>query len=298
MSAATSPSTNRTYGVRRVCSAWEVPRATFYDWRKRRAATAGPAKRGPKSVISDEDLLAAIRGVLRHSEEVLGFRGEGHRKVWARLRHQGIRTSKERVLRLMRENRLLVPTRCGGPRGPQVHDGKIITDRPDEMWGTDATQVFTLEEGNVWVFAAVDHCSSECVGVHASKLGRRFEALEPVHQGVREHFGALEAGVANGLLIRHDHGSQYMSDHFQNDLKFLGAESTPSFVRAPEGNGVAERFMRTLKEQVLWVHTFRNAEEVRQALQEFRRVYNESWLIGRLGHRSPSEFRRSFSEAA
>jgi putative transposase len=53
--------------------------------------------------------------------------------------------------------------------------------------------------------------------------------------------------MAGGLLARHDHGSQYVSDYFQDELKFLGITSSPAFVREPEGNGVAERFIRTLR---------------------------------------------------
>jgi hypothetical protein len=63
------------------------------------------------------------------------------------------------------------------------------------------------------------------------------------------------AAAARGLKVRHDHGSQYMSDHFQKEIAFLGIESSPAFVRAPEGNGCAERFIRTLKENLLWVRT-------------------------------------------
>ena len=59
---------------------------------------------------------------------------------------------------------------------------------------------------------------------------------------------------------------QYMADAFQNELEFLGIESSPAFVRAPEGNGCAERFIRTLKENLLWVHTFDTVEQLRQAL--------------------------------
>src|SRR5690348_17943459 len=67
-----------------------------------------------------------------------------------------------------------------------------------------------------------------------------------------------------GLSVRHDHGSQYMSDAFQKELEFLGAESSPAFVRAPEGNGCAERFIRTLKENLLWVRTFDTRSEERR----------------------------------
>ena len=78
-------------------------------------------------------------------------------------------------------------------------------------------------------------------------FGNRFEALEPIRQGVRQHFGGFDRGIAAGLAIRHDHGSASMSEDFQRELAFLGMTSSPSFVREPEGNGVAERFIRTLK---------------------------------------------------
>jgi putative transposase len=79
-------------------------------------------------------LLMRIRAIRTDSP----FHGEGHRKVWARLRLEGVRTSKRRVLRLMRAHDLLAPTRVGTPRGPRNHDGTIIPDRVDTMWGTDS----------------------------------------------------------------------------------------------------------------------------------------------------------------
>jgi transposase InsO family protein len=82
-----------------------------------------------------------------------------------------------------------------------------------------------------------------------------------------------------------------MSRDFQKEIVWLGATSSPAFVRAPEGNGCAERFIRTLKEYLLWVRTFRTVEEHRLALIGFRRTYNENWLIEGHGHRSPAQFR-------
>src|SRR4051795_7246448 len=85
----------------------------------------------------------------------------------------------------------------------------------------------TTEEGQVCVFVAVDHCNSECIGIHASLSGNRFEALEPIRQGVREQFGGFDKGIAVGLSSRHDHGSAYMSDDFQRELAFLGMTGSP-----------------------------------------------------------------------
>jgi transposase InsO family protein len=155
-----------------------------------------------------------------------------------------------RVLRLMRQAQLLVPSRR--PAAAKVeHNGHIVTARPNQIWGTDGTLTMTIKEGKVTVFAAIDHCSADCVGIHAVKRATRFEALEPIRQGVREHFGGFSAKVAAGLVLRHDHGTQYMSEDFQNEVRFLGMDSSPSFIRQPEGNGCIERFFRTLKEQLL-----------------------------------------------
>ena len=152
----------------------------------------------------------------------------------------------------------------------------------------DMTTTVTTGEGQVCVFVAVDHCTSECIGIHASPSGNRFEALEPIRQGVREQFGGFDRGIAAGLAIRHDHGSASMSDDFQQELTFLGMTSSPSFVREPEGNGVAERFVRTLKENLLWARHFATVAELVEALRDFRRLYNQGWLIERHGFRTPS----------
>ena len=287
MSRVISPVTGKPYGLAAVCRVWQLARSGVYPH-----LSASPPmvvqRRGPLGAMSDEALTAAIRGVLAASP----FHGEGHRKVWARLRHAGTRTSLRRVLRLMRQNNLLAPTRAGSPRGPRNHDGTIIPDTVDAMWGTDLTATIT-GEGQAAVFVAVDHCSAECVGIHAHARATRFQALEPIRQGVRQHFGGFAKAIARGLAVRHDHGSQYMSDHFQKELAFLGIDSSPAFVRSPEGNGCAERFIRTLKENLLWVRTFDSVEELRQALLVFREVYNTTWLIERHGFQTPAAMRQN-----
>ena len=288
MSRAFSISARRRYGLARVCCCWRVSRATLH---RRLTAANRPAapgrRRGPVGAMSDADLADRIRALLAASP----FHGEGYRKLWARLRHAGVRTSPRRVLRVMRDHNLLAHQRAGSPRGPRAHDGRIVTDQIDEMWGTDMTSVAT-GEGPAAVFIAVDHCSAECVGIHASARATRHEALEPIRQGVRQSFGAVGKAVAKGLKVRHDHGSQYMSRDFQREIRFLGAESSPAFVRAPEGNGCAERFIRTLKENLLWIRWFDTIEELRQALLMFQKTYNELWLIERHGHRPPADIRR------
>lgn len=153
------------------------------------------------------------------------------------------------------------------------------------------TQTFTTAEGRAYVFIAVDHCAGEFIGTHASSSASRWEALEPIRQGVTRHFGDIKSDVAAGLKLRHDHGSNYMAMDFQNEVRFFGIASSPSFVRQPEGNGVAERAIRTLKEQLLWVRHFATIEELRQALAAFAAEYNASWLRERHGYKTPNQLR-------
>ena len=285
MSDAVSPSTGRAYGVARVATLWGVARATVY--RRRGDAPERPRRRpGPSGPRPDAELVTAIRQLLAANE----FHGEGYRKIWARLRFAGIRTSKRRVLRLTREHGLQAPHRVGRPHGPRAHDGTIRTERVDEMWGTDMTTTLT-GDGNAAVFVLVDHGSGECLGLHAAARGTRIEALEPLRQASRHSFGAFGAGVARGVRLRHDHGSQFVADDFQHELDFLGLESSPAFVREPEGQGCAERFIRVLKENLLWVRRFDTVEDLRRALHAFKDAYNRRWILQRHGYRTPAQVR-------
>jgi putative transposase len=285
MSRTVSPSAKRSYGVLQVTRVWGAARATLY--RHRRCDEPGAGRRpGPVGPMPDEALVEAIRKLLADSR----FHGEGYRKIWARLRFAGIRTSKRRVLRLTREHGLQAPGRVGRPHGPKAHDGTIRTERVDEMWGTDLTSTMT-GEGQASIFVTVDHASTECVGIHAARRATRFEALEPLRQAVRFAFGTFGQGSAGGLKLRHDHGSQFVADDFQREVAFLGIASSPAFVREPEGNGCVERFIRTLKENLLWVRRFDTIEDLRLALHAFKDTYNRTWIVERHAYQTPAAVR-------
>ena len=172
----------------------------------------------------------------------------------------------------------------------KLHDGTIVTDKVNEMWGTDMTQTITIREGRANVFVAVEHANSEVVGIHASRSANRFEALEPVRQGVHRCFGAIAPGVARGLKLRHDHGSNYMSGDFQDEIECLGIEASPSFVRGP-GQRRRRALHPNLEGEPAVVRTFDTIEELRAALVEFATRYNETWLVARHGYRTPAQVR-------
>ena len=301
MSQTRSPASGQPYGLARVCRAWEVPRSSFYAYcgaaaREQAegalalAEGAQAPKRGNKPGLPDAELLSLIRADLAASP----FQGEGHRKVWARLRHQQhIHVSKNRILRLMRENQLLSPHRVPVQDG-RAHEGQIITAAPNVQWGTDGMRVLTATQGWVWVFAVVEHWNAECLGFHVAKTGDRFAALVLVLAALRSLFGLLAKDMARGLSLRMDHGCQYTSDYFLQQIRLYGLAASFAFLRQPATNGVVERFFRTLQEQVIYGRTFRDVDEVRSAVADFVERYNASWRLEKLDYRTPLEARQEY----
>jgi putative transposase len=106
MSRRVSPVSGRPHGLAVVCRVWRLARSTVYRHREPPRAAA-PRRPGPVGPMPDTDLLEAVLAASP-------FHGEGHRKVWARRRLAGVRTSRRRVLRLMREHGLLAPARHAG----------------------------------------------------------------------------------------------------------------------------------------------------------------------------------------
>lgn len=243
--------------------------------------------------MPDAELLAAIRWEIAESP----FVGEGHKKITARLRLRGICTSRKRVLRLMREAGLLAPTPQVRKRSKRLHTGRITTDTPDELWATDPTEAWTRHDGRCAVFALVDHCTGEA-WVDAAPRMDRFAAADLLREAISDRFGSVEAGAAAGLKLRHDGGSCFRSAHYQAEIDHLGIDRSPAFHYEPETNGVVEKFIQTLKEQVLWIERFDTLEQLRARIRQFAHDYNEHWLLERHGYRTPRQARDTLRQPA
>ena len=290
MSEKTSPKTNLKYGVEMVCKMWKFPRSSFYHSKKK--GQKEKTNRGKRPVISEGELLEAIVKDITSSP----FQGEGHRKIHARLRRlKGLNVGRNRVLQVMRKNYLLSPYRS--EQGQEnAHDGRITTDDPNVMWGTDAAKVFTLEDGWVWFFGVIEHWNAECLGWHVTKKGDRFAAIEALTQAIENIFERSYQGVARGLKLRIDHGSQFLSEGFINQANYWGIGISKGFVREPETNGVIERFHRTFKEQIVHGRQYHSVEDFRKEVSAFISKYNRDWLLEKLDYHSPSEARQLYME--
>ena len=203
MKDAHSISTRRAYGVQRVCRVWHRARSSVYARRQATTSRAPCRRRGPVGAAPDDVLAGHIRRLLEASP----FHGEGYRKAWAKLR-VAIRTSLERVRRLMREHDLQAPHRVGHAHGPKAHDGTITTAAPDVMWGTDMTATVTVGEGAAFVFVAVDHCTTECIGACSAGPDLRPGADPPGRpRPLRHDWRGRRSRAASSA----DHGSNYLA---------------------------------------------------------------------------------------
>lgn len=258
-------------------------------WYRRKVENMEKKRTGPKPLVSDQDLLIETKTEINNST----FTGEGYQKIHKRMRKRGVICAKERVNRIMRENQLLSPIRPRLNIDKNEHKGKIITELPNRMWGTDGKKFFTMKEGWCWLFSVIDHCNDEIIAWHTAKIGNRFAAMEPVKMAVKKTFGSLERGICNntGLFLRSDHGSQYESADFHRELKFLNLSYSPAFVRSPQCNGIIERFHRTLNEQVFDLWLFDSLDQAQSVIAEFMQNYNHVWILHRLGLKTPVEYR-------
>jgi putative transposase len=272
--------------MRIVLSVAEFSSAAYYGARK---AGEPKGKPGPRPTINDDEALKEIRAELKQAM----FNGEGHMKIYKRLKKRNVVIGKNRTLEIMRKNNLLSPNRPKHNGSSRVHDGKIITEKPNQMWGTDGKRFFTEHEGWCWFFGVIDHCTDEILAHQVCKVGNRFRAIDALRLAVRKEFGDVAKGICKGeLSIRCDHGSQFDSDDYQKELKFLDIKHSPAFVRSPECNGVIERFHRTLEEQVFSIYQFKTLEEASIKIEEFIKNFNDNWLIGRHGYCSPVEYKK------
>jgi len=243
--------------------------------------------------MADDELLAAIRREIAESP----FVGEGHKKLRARLALRGIHTSGKRVLRLTREHGLLAPTPQVRKRTRRLHDGTITVAVPDTLWATDATEAHTRADGRCAVFAIVDHASGEA-WVDAAPRMDRWAAADLLREVCAERFGSVDEAVAAGLALRYDGGPCFRSHHYQAEIDFLGIARSPAYHYEPETNGCVEKFIQTLKEQVLWIERFNTLDELRARIRAFAADFNEHWLLERHGYRTPAQARDTLRQAA
>src|SRR5579859_698997 len=199
------------YPVKRMCLVLGVDESSYYKRRKRLPSC---------HQLQDEALREQIQEVYKDNLQVYGSP-----RIHVEQKDRGLRCSRKRVARLMREQGLRVKRRRrrlvttdsqhSDPVAPNLLKQKFEANRPDQKWLTDITVIWT-KEGWLYLAAILDVCSRRIVGWSMSE--QRYEQLGPA---------AFQMAVAQrrpkaGLLHHSDRGSQYTSLGYQALLKQYG----------------------------------------------------------------------------
>jgi hypothetical protein len=239
MSRALSPGSRRPYGLVRVCRGWRTARATVYRHRPTPggAAAASWAGRGDAGCGAAGCDPRRPRGQpfpWRRAPQGLGQAAPRRRAHVSTLGAAAdARAWPARAVARPSDARPALPRRHHHPCGRHLGHGPGHHHH---------------QRGPSGVFVALDHCSAECVGLHAAERANRFEALEPIRQGVRRCFGAFGKGVVRGPRCPARHRLAVHGRCLPEGAALPRHEGSPAFVRAPEGSGCFERFIPPLKE--------------------------------------------------
>jgi putative transposase len=269
--------------VQRLSAALGVARATYY--RRRRKTAVVPA--GP----------VLVRQALH--EIALEMPTYGHRPMTAELKRRGLLVGRDRVLRYMGEEDLLCrPRRSFVVTTDSRHDGKVfpnlarelVVTQPDQLWVADITYIRLLREF-VYLAILLDAFSRRVIGW----------ALER-HLMTELTLQALQMALATrtvkpGLMHHSDKGKQYCAAEYVSLLIKHQIRISMSRTGNPYDNAKAERFMRTVKYEEVYLADYQSLTEARASIRRFiEEVYNRKRLHSALGYRPPAEFELLFSQ--
>ncbi|WP_051384448.1 IS3 family transposase [Nitratidesulfovibrio termitidis] len=239
---------------------------------------SGKRRSGQAQLQRDAELLPLIES-LKMEHPFWGYR-----RVWATLRYKnGLIINVKRVARLMRLHGLGV--KRAALRAKRTPSGsKPRPVRPCQWWGIDMTKVMT-EGGWVYIVLVVDWFSKKIVGHHADYRSRSHEWLQALDTAIQTHFPGGVRG--HGLSLMSDNGCQPTGTAFMRDCATLGITQAFTSYNNPKGNADTERTMRTIKEELFWLHEWRSLEHLDRALSDWIENFNTTYLHSALGWKTP-----------
>jgi putative transposase len=273
--------------VGQLCEAFGISRQAYYAARKVPAneEPAEPLRRRPERRgpwVSDATLVEKIRQV------VVEFPAWGVRKVWAYLRRLGTVVSRKRVWKRMHALGLTLPPIS--EREQPLRRGHVVVPESNRRWATDLTTTWTARDGTVALVPVIDCGDRVVFDVAVTKSQESPAVLAPVESALEEAFGSREC-VPDGFEMRTDHGPQYTGSDCHSLCKVWDVDHTFAPVGRPTGNAVAERFIQTLKIELVWTRDWESLDELRKAVIEWLHVYNHVRPHQALDWMTPAEKR-------
>jgi putative transposase len=259
-----------------VARVLQISRQAIYRTPARRPAKA--RRQGPPVDAVDQAIV----------EVALDNQTDGYRMVAAlAARKLGIAVNRKRVLRVMREQRLIQRRRRLDRRR---RPGFFRVSRPNELWHLDMTSVWVAEHGWCYLMAAVDCCTREIVGWHLELRCRANESIELVHRA------AAARGIRPSMLtLGTDNGSAFTARAFKLVLSGLGITHRRGGYRDPESQAFIESWFAKLKQRCIWLHEFETLDEAREVIAAYVDSYHDRPHSG-LAYRTPTEVAKTWED--
>lgn len=269
--------------VKLLCATFGLSRQAYYAAKKGPVVVAKVVRLPVRPDVAPAALvLEKIRLIIDENA------AWGVRKVWATLRREhDLKVSKKRVWAIMKANGLVL-VRDSEPGEPTR--GHVAVPEPNRRIAADFTTVWTKLDGVVAVVPTIDCGCRSVLGLVVTKDQQAPAVLKSIDEALEAAFGN-PLGVPSFLELRSDHGPQYTGADCAELVKRWGLTHTFAPVGRPTGNAVVERFIRTMKEEVIWLRDWNTAAELREALTTWLVKYHTRRAHQSLGWLTPSEYR-------
>lgn len=269
---------NKPVSLRKIARWLDVPWSTVQYKPGRKSA--------PKV---DEELAVRIHDLIQQPD----YSTYGYRRVTSLLRQEGLTVNKKKVQRIMSLNGWTVSRKAKGFR-PRVNISSSKCSSMNERWATDMTHFFVKDTGWSHLVAVMDCWNREIIGYRISRRQNTNVAEGALEDALITRYGH-ERLSAQGLILRSDNGLIFTSKRFMkliNKYKLNPEYITPY---TPEQNGMMERFMRTLKQECIWLHQFQNISQASRIIEAWIDFYNHDRQHSALGYQSPVNYRKQLA---
>jgi transposase InsO family protein len=247
-----------------------------------------------KAVVKSREEINRQEEVLQEIHRIAEeYPRYGYRRITHQLRRCGLTTNHKKVIRIMRENRLLCEgkrrfiittnSKHGYPIYPNLIKGMEVS-RLNQVWAADITYV-GIRRGFVYLAAILDGFSRKGIGWAVSGRIDTKLTLGALRMAINSR------GVMTGIIHHSDQGVQYASDDYVKELTEHKFQISMSRKGNPYDNAMMESFMKTLKYEEVYLWDYETLEDVQKLIPYFiEEVYNKKRLHSSLGYRPPDEY--------
>jgi len=275
------------YSVQNQCRVLEVSRAGYYHWRRHEI---------PRRQRENWELLKRTRALYWQSHKRYGSP-----RITRALQQQGVRCSRNRVARLMREDhlaarpkrRFAVTTQSDHRKAsPNLLDRNFRIANPNEAWTSDITYVET-RQGWLFVATVMDLCTRKILGLSMRADLSQELVIDALRQAIQR------ARPPKGLLLHSDRGVQYSSSAYRAILREHGFRQSMSRKGNCWDNAPMESFFKTMKVELVYLQSYETRSEAAKSIFEYIEVfYNRKRMHSALDYQTPEAFEATFNQSS